>query len=205
MLPGADPVHFDGRDSFEWWGRELPYLDHPYNTTILNERAVEVPIALAFIDRCSGDGVEVGNVLAHYGPITHRVVDRWKQAPGVENIDVFDLHGSFDWIVAVSTLEHVRHDEPADGAPFGAVTALAHLRALLNPGGQLLVTHPFGQNPYLDGAILSRHLDPDAEGTMLFDPDGWIGVDGVPMWRPLRGRNWPSAIWIAVLSPEEDR
>jgi hypothetical protein len=197
---GADPVSFTADDTFMWQDRELFYFDHPYNTTLLNDRAVEVPIARSFIDGRHGIGIEVGNVLSHYGTVEHRVVDRWENEDGVENVDVFDIHGGYDWIVAISTLEHVRWDEPDDGAPFGAVYAARHLRALLNPSGRMLVTVPFGQNPYLDGAILCGALGAVTAGTMLFHPDGWEEAVGA-LWRPVRGRRWASAVWVAEFGP----
>jgi len=197
-MAAADPVTFTADDTFTLWGDEHRYFDHPYNTTLLNDRAVEVPVALRFVEHQVGVGVEIGNVLSHYTTVSHRVVDRWEEAPGVENIDVFDVRGPFDWIVAVSTLEHVRKDEPDQGAPWAAVTAVEHLRHQLAPGGELLVTVPFGQNPYLDGAILGRAYRPDREATMMWTPDGWLAAEGLALWRPVRPRNWAGSVWFAM-------
>ena len=49
----------------------LQLFDHPYNTTILNERAVEIPVVMAWLYRGDplGDVLEVGNVLQHYGDV----------------------------------------------------------------------------------------------------------------------------------------
>ena len=57
--------------------------------------------------------LEVGNVLGHYVPVEHLVVDKYEQAPGVLNDDVadLDLGRQFDLVLAVSTLEHVGLDE----------------------------------------------------------------------------------------------
>lgn len=135
--------------TFSWWGRKLSYFHHLYNCTWLNERAVELPIAFAFRDGRSANGLEIGNVLTHYGVNGHRVVDRFEVGDGVENIDVFDVTGSYDWIIAISTLEHVRFDEP-DQDPDGSIKAIEHLRSLLAPGGTMLITVPTGHNPGLD-------------------------------------------------------
>lgn len=198
-------------DRFMWRGNELEYLVHPYNRTALNERAVEVPIGWDFIDdqleRDRLRGLEVGNVLSHYdGPVLQRVVDLYEHAEGVENIDLFDVTGSYEWIVAISTLEHVRwevqgagntkwEDEPD---PSGPLDGLAHLRSLLAPGGALLVTAPFCQHPYLDGAILSGGLQPTTEATLTFEGDHWDVHEGQRIWRHARELRWAGAVWVAT-------
>ena len=96
----------------------LQLFDHPYNTTILNERAVEIPVVMAWLYRGDplGDVLEVGNVLQHYGDVldvpTRRIVDRYETGPHVENLDVFDITGRYDTIITISTVEHVGWDPP---------------------------------------------------------------------------------------------
>jgi SAM-dependent methyltransferase len=143
--------------SFAFRGERYRYLYHRYKHTWLTERAVEVPIAKAIVDRHSAARVlEVGNVLSHYGEYTHLVVDKYERAPGVLNRDVLDLKdlGPFDLVVAISTLEHVGRDEqPRD--PDLAPEAVRRLEALLAPGGRLMVTVPVGYHPGLDDAFRS--------------------------------------------------
>jgi SAM-dependent methyltransferase len=82
------------------------------------------------------------------------VVDKYEPAPGVLNRDVLELGelGPFDLIVAISTLEHVGHDEaPRD--PTAAPRAVQALRERLAPGGRLLITVPAGYNRAFDAAI----------------------------------------------------
>lgn len=145
------------RGTFELMGRRYPYLRHGHKLTWLTERAVEVPVAQAIVDGAAGKRVlEVGNVLSHYGPQTHVVLDKYEHAPGVLNRDVLELDGlgQFDLIVAISTLEHVGWDEaPRDpGKPLRAIGAL---RSALAPGGLLVITAPVGYNPALDAAFRS--------------------------------------------------
>ncbi len=92
-------------------GTTLQPFDHPYNTTILNERAVELAMAQQFIiirhnwEGRMGRVLEVGNVLSHYEDSialpSRRVVDRFEEAPNVENIDVFDIEGTYDTIISI--------------------------------------------------------------------------------------------------------
>ncbi len=164
-VAGAPWTLAGAHGTFELKGERHRYLYHRYKRSWLTERAVEVPVAQAEVDRCVGGRIlEVGHVLGHYRPNTHVVVDKYEQAPGVLNVDVLDLGdlGPFDLIVAISTLEHVGHDEsPRD--PTAAPRAVAALRERLAPGGRLLVTVPAGYNPALDaalreGAIATRSL-----------------------------------------------
>lgn len=171
---------------FHYWGVEYEGFDHPYNRTVDNERAVEIPIALGWLPE-TGTGLEVGNVLAHYGLHDHRVVDLHEQGPGVENIDVMDVSGSYDWILSISTLEHTA--EP--------VAALNHLLDLLKPKGRMLVTIPGGFNPafdhYLwDGAGATRCCT-----LVRSDHDLWEQTS-VPLFLPYGP--WANSVWIGEWS-----
>jgi hypothetical protein len=186
--------------TFRWRGIELPYADHAYNTTRRNERAVELPIVERWL--ADGDGgatLELGNVMGHYdlGP-ERRIVDRYEEAPGVENLDVFDLDPEtdrFDQIVAISTVEHVRWDE-TPREPGGSRAAIEHLRSLLTPDGRMLVTVPTGCNPPLDEYLLSGPEHCVASTLVRVHPEDWVETAEVTI-RPYGiGTKWADALWV---------
>jgi SAM-dependent methyltransferase len=151
-LPGV------ARRRFRYDGRDYPYHLARYRVTWINERAVEIPIALAQLAAAPAARVlEVGNVLGHYVRSPHRVVDKYEAAPGVENLDVVDLPAEprYDLVISVSTLEHVGWDE-TPREPEKAAAAIAHLMRCLAPGGRLFFTIPMGWNPPLDAALLAN-------------------------------------------------
>jgi len=158
-------------------GQEHQQLHHPYNWTWLDERAVEVPLARAVLAAAPPGArvLEIGNVLGHYGPVAHTVVDKYERAPGVVNDDVatLPLDGGYDLVLAISTLEHVGQDE-ADGDPTKAVAAVHRLAGALRPGGRLWVTVPVGYNAALEAALL----------------DGAVGVTSLTALREGAGRRW---------------
>lgn len=159
--------------TFRWNGRDWPQFDHPYNGTITNERAVEIPIALDYLaSTAEGRGLEVGNVLAHYFTADELpprwVVDKYEEHAPADPLDVFAITGSFDWIVSISTIEHVRNGAPEAPNPWGGVAALAYLRGLLAPGGTMLWTAGAGQNAHLDDFLAG---DSDEHGAYAYgDP-----------------------------------
>jgi hypothetical protein len=141
-----------GGGSFVVDGERVPYFRHPYHYTWLNERAVEVALARRVLaGRPEARVLEIGNVLSHYLPVHHPVVDKYERAPGVRNVDVADLDpdAEADLVVSVSTLEHVGLDEQVRD-PGKPVRAIHRLVDLLAPGGMLWVTLPVGYNPDLD-------------------------------------------------------
>lgn len=184
--------------TFRYWGDALDLFDHPYNTTIRNERAVEVPIALAFIAQQSGPGMELGNVLNHYGcEISRRVVDRYEKAAGVSNFDVFDILGQFPWIVSVSTIEHVGWDD-GESDPLAAPLAIAHLRSLLAEDGRMLLTVPLGYHPPLDDHLIDE-LDTVRACTLVRHGNGWRQTK-TPTRKPYIGNGQGAgAVWIGEL------
>lgn len=155
LLAGLPRTRAGSHGSFEFDGESYPYLFHLYKHSWLRERAVEVPVVQRIVDRQPGARVlEAGNVLSHYRPQGHLVVDKYEQAEGVVNRDILDMGeiGSFDLIVAISTLEHVGWDEHPR-RPERALEALRELRARVRPAGRLVITHPVGYNPALDEAL----------------------------------------------------
>jgi hypothetical protein len=199
---------------FKFHGIELEGFDHEYNDTKLNERRVEIPIAELFLAgvgaRAGETGeapavLEVGNVLSHYGlaePIaggTYRIVDLFEVAEGVENVDLFDIEGEYDAIVSISTIEHVGWEgQPEDLDPGAAIAALEHLRGLLAPGGQLLVTVPTGYHLPLDEVLLSGESGAARECTLVRTKraGGWTQTDELEQRPYADPTPWAHSVWV---------
>ena len=142
---------------------KLSYLVHPYNETWRYERCVEVPYPRAFLASHLGRGIEIGNVLSHYGSVTHEVFDKYERGGRVTNIDVVELdRHNLDFIVCISTLEHVGWDEP-DKDPDKALRALELLRAALAPTGRMLISFRLGHHPTLTDAVWEETIPVDRE------------------------------------------
>jgi SAM-dependent methyltransferase len=138
-----------GPKQFELGGQTHRYMVHPL--VLDNERAVEIPIARDFLRGRTGEILEVGNVLSNYCAFAHDVVDKYEKAPGVMNEDIvtYAPGKKYDVIVTISTLEHVGWDEqPRE--PEKLARAIACLKELLAPGGELIATLPLGYNPTVD-------------------------------------------------------
>jgi SAM-dependent methyltransferase len=196
-------------DRFDYNGTDLPIFDHPYNTTMLNERGVEISIVMKWLSQFSEadvddvglSGLEVGNVLNHYFPDVfndRRIVDKYEidAESDVENLDVFDIRGSFDYIFSISTIEHVRWDPPEERELDGAARAVEHLVSLLRPGGKMLITVPFGSNPGLDYEILAGLIHPTRASVMLRRGGLWHETTSTGRWE-CRGSSWyqSDTIW----------
>lgn len=142
-----------GPRAFQLNGQAYDYLLHPY--ILDNERAVEIPIVMGFLrERLHRDILEVGNVLPNYFSFAHVVVDKYEKAPGVINEDIVDYSPpkKFDFIVSISTLEHVGWDEtPKDSEKFSK--AISKLKGMLTGDGLMIATIPLGYNPHLDQQI----------------------------------------------------
>lgn len=147
---------------FEFQGEKLNLFYHAYNMTWACERCVEVPIGRRMVERArAGKVLEVGNVLGHYGPVHHTVLDKFERSEGVINEDILDFSPSdrFDLILSLSTFEHIGFDDDSEGGSGAKIQAAiqACLR-LLTPGGTLVLTLPIGYNPELDQMIAADDL-----------------------------------------------
>lgn len=191
----------NGPQTFVVDGVELLQLVHPYNRTWRNERAVEIPLAEAFLQRQPGPVLELGNVLGNYGRRGHVVVDKYEQGPGVLNTDVVEYRPQerFGAVVALSTLEHVGWDEqPRDAAKIPL--AVRHLRDLLLPSGRVLLTCPLSYNPHLDALIAGDGLGADRQAFLVRGGGVWSQVDQAEAFASGRmGRYGGTALWVAEL------
>lgn len=143
------------RTSFSFRGVSYRYFHGWYARTWLTERSVEIPIILRFKREHPGTTLEVGNVLSHYFPVRHAIIDKFEPARGVINgdIETFQSPQPFDLIVSISTLEHVGlHDDVRD--PEKVLRCIDHLRSMLTTNGILLFTVPLGINPDMDRYLL---------------------------------------------------
>lgn len=142
--------------SFAFDGRSYLYLYHFCNKTWKNERGVEIPIFQEILLRQQTARIlEVGNVLSHYFPIHHDVVDKYEVAPSVINNDIAEFAPAkrYDLILSISTLEHIGWDE-VPREPTKMLRAIEHLRnRCLAPGGQIVASLPVGYNEFFDGLL----------------------------------------------------
>lgn len=145
------------------------------NLMLGTERAVEVPVALDYVQRYHDQRIlEIGNVLGQYTENPNwDIVDKYEPGNRVINQDILDFQPSqpYDLIISVSTLEHVGFNEPKKD-PGKFEQSLIHIQEkLLAPGGKLLVTLPLGWNPRVDELFNTRKLPFDKITT--YRRTGW--------------------------------
>ena len=138
--------------TFKFQGGSYRYFCHKHNATWKNERAVEIPIIWKIVKKYRKQQIlEVGNLLSHYFPVKHDILDKYEKVNNVINQDAVDFRPSkkYDLIVSISTLEHIGWDETPRN-PAKILSAIQNLKNLLTPQGRMVVTLPLGYNNYLD-------------------------------------------------------
>lgn len=179
---------------FEYFGKKLRYFDNEYNTTRLNERAVEIAIAKDFVER-NALSLEVGNVLGYYNVFAKKVIDRYEEGEDVENTDIFGIKGVYKSIVSISTVEHVGLDEDREDGK-SAIDALEYLISRKSKNGSLLVTVPAGYNPKLDSYLKKGSIAPK-ECTFVRDGGlNWIQTEDLIFEPYGKTTQWAESVWI---------
>lgn len=161
-------------------GVSYPHFYHLY--TWNSERVVEIPIIWRIVKENEGKKIlEIGNVLSHYFPVSHDIVDKCEKVEGVINEDVVNCRPleKYDLIVSISTLEHVGWDEKP--REYGKILkAIKHLKDLLSPGGKIVVTLSLGHNFEMDGFL--------KEGRLKFDKQYYLK-------RTTKDNDWIETNW----------
>lgn len=182
VAPLIQPIvsRLKAHSTFTFRGRAYSYCCAAYTFAWGSERTVEAPIFERLLREHGGRVLEVGNVLPHYFPCAHTVVDQYEQAPGVINEDVVDYTPDqpYDLILSISTLEHVGGDEePRE--PEGPQRALDNLRRHLAPGGLLVFSVPLGWNTQLDGCLRDGRIALDEQHCLrrVGALNNWVETD----------------------------
>jgi len=184
---------FNKNATFSFQKEQYKYLINKPNNTWTNERAIEVPIVWRVFDEYKGKKIlELGNVLSHYSPITHDVVDKYEKADGVINKDIIDYHPrkKYDLIVSISTLEHIGWDERCEndcvGEPNKTFKAINAMKKMLAPHGKMIITFCLGYNPWLDKLVKENKLKFDKQYYLKrvsnfnkWEQVEWVDVAGI--------------------------
>jgi hypothetical protein len=153
------------KKTFRYKGEELPYVYHRYNMTWASERCVEVPIGRSWANKYPPQTVlEVGNVLSHYGPVQHQILDKFEKGRGVINEDIvtFKPTKKYQLVFSISTFEHIGFDDETQGSSATKIlAAIQACRSLLTVDGTLVITIPINYNPELDELIAGDKLPPN--------------------------------------------
>lgn len=189
--------------TFDFDGVRLEYFYHAYNMTWACERCLEVPIARHYLRTApGGDILEVGNVLSHYGPVGHTILDKFEMGEGVINEDIlsFDPGRRFGTILSISTFEHIGFDDEADQSSRTKILeAIAACRRLLAPDGKLVITVPVGYNPDLDSLIRLEELGATREIFLKrLRHRNWVTVEKGEALAVYYGRPFPYANAVLV-------
>ena len=147
---------------FEYNGKVVPVLYARHSVTWSNERCVEVPLVMSMLEGCDKTSVlEVGNVLKNFYSLPHIVVDKFAKGHSVLNEDILtlDIPPCYDFVVSISTLEHVRFDDDALDTTYDSfLQAVDRCKRMVAPGGKFIFTVPLGYNPAVDEAIRQNKL-----------------------------------------------
>jgi hypothetical protein len=149
-------IPLKGKNSFIF--NNLSYENElsKYNESLINERAVEIPIGLKFLIK-GKNCLELGCVLPHYITQKWTVVDKFEKMPSVINQDILSFFPKrkYDQIISISTLEHIGIDDSVSNKKLG-IKAIEKLKMLLKKDGEMLITIPIGYNPILDKAFIKK-------------------------------------------------
>jgi SAM-dependent methyltransferase len=167
------------------------------------ERCVEVPVGRFYLDRFRDRRIlEIGNVLSHYFPKRHAVLDKFEKGEGIINEDIvhFTPADRYDLVLSISTFEHIGFDDessmPSDEKIRAALTAC---RKLLAPDGTLVITVPIGYNPHLDRLIREGTLGASHEVYFVREEfSAWRSADQAAALRRQYKRPFPYANAILV-------
>lgn len=144
--------------TFEFNGKRYNYFNANYNRASTNERTVEIPIVMQYVNENKNKKIlEIGNVLPYYFSFPHDVLDKYEVSNNVINEEIvsFNTNKKYDLIVSVSTFEHIGYDEnPVE--PEKVILAIKKTKDLLQNGGLAVITVPIGHNPVVDRLLKNK-------------------------------------------------
>jgi len=127
------------------------HFNHPHNQTIVNERCVEIPVALRFLDLFSNDDfIEVGAVLPYYIKSTHPVIDPVDKASTIKDY-AENLDFSNKSVLSISTIEHIGRGDYNIKSQNNLAQEV--LKKIYNASKSCLISWAIGYNKPLDSYV----------------------------------------------------
>jgi hypothetical protein len=143
------------------------YFDDPVNTTLINERCIEIEMGIRYLNEVNNENVvEVGCVMPFYGYPEHKIVDLFeKHSPAGEvlNIDAEEYDFTDKNVLSLSTIEHIGKSD-YDNTDIDPQKAVRILDKILKQSKTCLVTW---------GTRYHNELDTFVKNNL--DKMGWFG------------------------------
>lgn len=143
-------------ETFSFQGQNYRYFDHPHNQTRINERTVEVPIGLDFIDSVHGELVEVGCVTPYYKESDHEVIDLTDDHSKSKKIDATQYDFIDKNVLSISTVEHVGLGDYGNEKKEQNAAILLCER-IIKESEKYFITWALGYNKVLDEWVFQRN------------------------------------------------
>ncbi|MFH2008139.1 MAG: methyltransferase domain-containing protein [bacterium] len=194
-----------------WDPHRLP----PRHGWRLDERIVEYPWFFRRLPECAGALLDAGSILNYAyildnPKLTNKELTICTLAPEGETFggrpisyvygdlrDTYFKNDAFDWVVCLSTLEHVGFDNTMlyttdaskqEHDPTAHLDVVRELRRILRGGGKLYLSVPFGKSvnhgwfQVFDSEGIDRVIEAFSPGAQLetvyqYLPDGWVVSD----------------------------
>ena len=119
------------------------YFDDPVNTTMINERCIELALGLRYMDKVGNDNLtEVGCVMPFYGYPEHPIIDLFEKdhpAGVVQNVDAEECDFTGQDVLCLSTIEHIGKDD-YDNTDIDVQKAIRILDKITNEASSFFVT-----------------------------------------------------------------
>ncbi len=134
---------------FIFQGQEFKYFDHPHNNTRINERTVEIPVSLKFLESNLENLIEVGCVTPYYSECLHEVIDLTDDHPKSKKIDATQYDFKNKNVLSISTVEHVGLSDYGNQVKENNA-AINLCEKIIKDSLNYFITWPLGYNKVLD-------------------------------------------------------
>jgi hypothetical protein len=135
---------------------ELNYFSHHYNNPSINERRIEIPIALKFLEIVNNECTEIGCVTPYYIDSKHKVIDLYDDHPKAIHIDALNHDYSGQNCLSISTIEHfgeIYNDPQNIGKYFDKDLGYKGLLKIIENANKYLISFPLGLNRNLEESV----------------------------------------------------
>ena len=137
------------------------YFDDPVNTTMNNERCIELALGLRYVEKVGHSNLtEVGAVMPHYGYCEHKIVDLFSEdcpAGVIENVYAEECDFTGQDVLCLSTVEHIGKKD-YDNPDIDAEKAIRILDKITNESSSYFITWGTRYHNELD-AYVKNNLD----------------------------------------------